>query len=429
METPILRILLTGTNRWALAARLAISLNEAGCEIFAICPPGSSAIGKTSVVRQFFRYNGLRPLQSLETAIESVHPDLVIPTCDRGVEHLRELYDRAQSRGAKGEAIAKLIESSIGPASAYSLISSRYDLLAVAQETGVRVPRFSRLSNAEDLAEWQSKEPFPWVMKADGTWGGQGVRIIRSTESAAVSLEQLPQMFRFSRAIKRLIVNRDSFWIRPWWKGIKRAVTVQSFIDGYPANCTAVCWRGKVLAFIAVEVVQSDGSTGPASIVRTVEGAEMRFAADRIAERLQLSGFFGLDFMVENRTNAAYLIELNPRPTPPCHLRLGKGRDLPGALWSQLSGQPLPDHPPVTTNPMIAYLPAALKASQDCYRDFPQGEPELLQELLNPFPDRTIPYRLVQLFSRKPSDHHPDIRTSSTKDSLMKPQPTRSAER
>lgn len=429
METPILRILVTGTNRWALAARLAISLHEVGCETFAICPRGSSAIGKTSVVSRFFRYNGLRPLQALEAAIEAVHPDLIIPTCDRGVEHLHELHARMLLKGVRGEQVASLIETSIGPASSYALISSRHDLLAVAQNLGVRVPRFCSLKDPEDLADWEATEAFPWVMKADGTWGGQGVRVIRSSKSAALALTQLPQMFRFSRAVKRLIVNRDSFWFRPWWKGMTRAVSAQSFVNGHPANCTAVCWRGKVLAFIAVEVIQSDGSTGPASIVRLIENPEMRFAADRLAERLKLSGFFGLDFMIEKGTNAAYLVELNPRPTPPCHLHLGKGRDLPGALWAQLSGQPLPDRPSVTENTLIAYPPQALKASTDCYRDFPENEPALLEEILNPYPDRTIPYKLVQYFSRKPSDDLQNARASASRDKLIKVQPTRSAER
>jgi ATP-grasp domain len=429
METPILRILLTGTNRWALAARLAISLNDLGCEIFAICPRGSSAIGKTSVVRQFFRYSGLRPLHAIEAAIDAVHPDLIVPTCDRGVEHLHELHARMLSKGIRGEAIAKLIETSIGPASSYALISSRFDLLAVAQDAGVRVPRFRRLRNTEDLADWQATETFPWMIKADGTWGGQGVRVIRSSKSAAAALAQLPQMFRFSRAIKRLVVNRDSFWFRPWWKGMTRAVSAQSFVDGHPANCTAFSWRGKVLAFIAVEVIQSEGLTGPASIVRIIENSDMRFAADQIADRLKLSGFFGLDFMIEKGTNAVYLVELNPRPTPPCHLRFGKGRDLPAALCAQLSGQPLRDRPAVTENTLIAYPPQALKASPDCYRDFPENQPALLEEILNPYPDRTLLYRLVQFFSRKPAEDLSNIRTSASQNKLMKAQPTRSAER
>ncbi|MGA8728738.1 MAG: ATP-grasp domain-containing protein [Terracidiphilus sp.] len=200
-------------------------------------------------------------------------------------------------------------------------------------------------------------------------------------------------------------MNRDPFLLRPWWNRLERKIIVQSYVHGRPANCTVFSWKGRVLALIGVEVVRSDGATGPASIVRIVDNPEMRFAAERIASRLGLSGFFGLDFMVENGSGAAHLIEMNPRLAPPCYLRLGKGSDLPGALWAQLAAQPIPEHPPVTQNDMIAYLPQALKGNDDilsqCYQDIPQNEPELIKELLNPFPDRTLLFRLVQHFARK----------------------------
>lgn len=405
MERSNIRILLTGTNRWALAARLAIGLNEAGCEIFALCPSGPSAIAKTRVVRQLFRYSGLDPLNSLRSAIESCQPDLVIPTCDRGVEHLHELHAKLSSDGPKGRVVSQTIERSLGPASGYSVLSSRYDFMALAQRLGIMVPAFARLASEADLATWRTKHPFPWVMKADGTWGGQGVRIVDSIESASAAFADLPKMFKLSRGIKRMVVNRDSFWLRPWWNHTERAVMVQSYVFGRAANCTAVCWNGQVLGLIAVEVIRSDGATGPASIVRLLESQEMKTAATKIAEALDLSGFFGLDFMIEDATNAHYLIEINPRPTPPCYLRLGTERDLPGALWAQLSNEPMPESEAPTQNPLIAYFPQALSGNADileqCYTDLPENEPELVQELFNPFPDRTMFFRLVQWFARR----------------------------
>jgi hypothetical protein len=120
--------------------------------------------------------------------------------------------------------------------------------------------------------------------------------------------------------------------------------------------------------------------------------------------RLGLSGFFGLDFMIEERTGDAYLIEMNPRVTPPCHIRLGKGRNLAGALRAQFAHQSIPEDAPVTEASMIAYFPRSSKGNkevmQNCYQDVPENEPELVQELLNPFPDRTLLFRLVQWLSR-----------------------------
>jgi predicted ATP-grasp superfamily ATP-dependent carboligase len=120
-------------------------------------------------------------------------------------------------------------------------------------------------------------------------------------------------------------------------------------------------------------------------------------AAERIARRLRLSGFFGLDFIMETGSGAAYLIEMNPRCTPLCHLQFGKGRDMVGALRAQLSGEPVRDAPPVTLNDLIAYFPQAWNCKSEfldsCYQDVPQGEPELVQELLRPWPDRSLLFR------------------------------------
>jgi len=126
----------------------------------------------------------------------------------------------------------------------------------------------------------------------------------------------------------------------------------------------------------------------------------MTFAAERIASRLGLSGFFGLDFVIETGTGTPYLIEMNPRATPPCHLRLGDGRDLSGVLWAELAGQPLPEVPSVTENEMIAYYPQPDDSTREllpsCFQDVPNGEPKLAEELLRPRPDALF----VRLFLR-----------------------------
>jgi hypothetical protein len=99
--------------------------------------------------------------------------------------------------------------------------------------------------------------------------------------------------------LKRVFIYRDPFSIKPWWNRSPQEITVQSFVQGRPANCAVTCWEGKVLAGIAVEVVASVAEVGPATVVRAVDGPEMIAAAERIARRLNLSGFFGLDFMID----------------------------------------------------------------------------------------------------------------------------------
>src|SRR5690242_19202049 len=118
-ESNVPTILLTDTNRWALPARLAIGLSKAGCNVAALCPAQGHPLSKTSVVRQIFPYSGLRPLESLTTAIEATRPTLIVPCDDRGVEHLHELYARVLHMGTRGDSIRHLIERSLGNPQSY----------------------------------------------------------------------------------------------------------------------------------------------------------------------------------------------------------------------------------------------------------------------------------------------------------------------
>jgi carbamoylphosphate synthase large subunit len=397
------KILLTDTNRWAGPARIAIGLTKAGCRVSAVCPPRGHPLMATRVVQETFRYSSIHPLESLVAAIEATKPQIIIPCDDRGVQHLHELYVRARSQGTAGNGLVNLLEYSLGSPESYTIVSARCDLLNIAHEEGIRIPDTKPLKTVDDLKSWQAGHPFPWVLKGDGTFGGRGVRIAHTREEAEKYYSKITKMFGAVRAFKRAIVNRDPFWLRPWWHNHKPAIIVQSHIKGRPANCGVVCWEGKVLAGISVEVVSSEGLTGPANIVRVVDNPEMMLAADRIARRLGLSGFFGLDFIIEEGSGAGYLIEMNPRCTPLSHLQLGKERDMIEALGAQLSGRPLQETPPVTQNEIIAYFPQAWQSKSEyiatSFQDIPQGEPDLVQDLLRPWPDRSLLYRFVSKVS------------------------------
>jgi ATP-grasp domain-containing protein len=396
------KVLLTDTNRWPSSARLAIGLTKAGCRVSGVCPTRGHPLQYTRVIQRVFPYSGLRPLESLAAAIEATEPQIIIPCDDRGVQHLHELHARARL-ATSGSALADLIERSLGAPESYPIASARCDLLRVACEEGVRVPDTVLLKTVDDLNSWQAGHGLPWVLKGDGTFGGRGVRIVHSRTQAEKCFSEITTLFRATRAIKRTIVNRDPFWLRPWWNNYRPAVIAQAHVEGRPANCAFVCWKGKVLACIGVEVVSSEGSTGPAVVVRVVDNPEMKLAAERIARRLGLSGFFGLDFMIEEGSGRTYLIEMNPRCTPLSHLQLGTGRDLVRALSAQLSHQPLPETPPVTQNDIIVYFPQAwiVKSEylQSGYLDIPQEEPDLVTDLLQPWPERSLLYRLVSKVS------------------------------
>jgi ATP-grasp domain-containing protein len=382
---------------------MAMALGKLGCRVSALCPTTGHPLLKTRAIRRIFGYSAIHPVRSLRSAIAALDPDIVIPCDDRAVDHLHQLYK--QSLEGPASRISSLIERSLGSPASYPVVSARYNLMQAAWEEGIRIAATRPVRSYEDLRSWQAELAYPWVLKADGTWGGHGVRIARDQREAERFFRKMSRPLGIARFAKRLIANRDPFWFESWWNRITPAVTVQPYIAGRPANCAVACWQGKVLAGTAVEVISAQGDTGSATIVRVVDSPEMMLAAERLAHRLGMSGFFGLDFMIEDGSGTPYLIEMNPRCTPLCNLQLGQGRDMIGALTAQVSGKPLQASPPVTENEVIAYFPQSWhwdgksKLLESSFHDIPLEEPELVRELLRlPWPDRSILARLDNRF-------------------------------
>jgi hypothetical protein len=390
------KILLTATTNWPSAARLMIEFSRIGYVVSIVCPVYGHPAHKVRVVHTTFPYKPLAPLDSLADAIEAAKPDIIIPCDDLGVRHLHQLHSSKRTRYASKVDIPALIVRSLGPPDSYATVGSRYMLLKISREEGIRTPETSVIDSLADLERWHSDQIFPWVLKADGTTGGHGVRIANTLEEARGHFSDLRRSIGLLRLVKRLTLDRNLILERQGWfiRRNRPAVVTQSLIRGSPANCAVVCWKGDVLAGVGCEAVSTTTPTGPATVVRLLDNAEMMVAARKIARRLSLSGFFGLDFVIEEGTGAAYLIEMNPRCTPPSHLRLGIGRDMIGALSAKLTGRPLEASASITQNNLIAYFPQALRCNSEflssSYHDVPKGEPELIRELLLRWPDKGV---------------------------------------
>jgi len=390
-----LRILLTDTKRWAVGVRIGMAFAELGCDVAMLCPPEGHPAYTVESIRQRFVYDGFAPVASLRAAIDRFRPDLVLPTCDRGLAHMHRLHDEAWGNGE--DWIVGCIERSLGAEESYPIVSNRYKLLRLAEEEGIRVPTTMLLTAKWDLPA-AAGMGLPLVVKADGTWGGCGVKVARTGAELESAYRELRGRRGIPWLIKEVALNRDRGNALNDWRSSHPELIAQRFIEGRPANCAVACWEGKVLAGIAVEVIATNGDRGPASMIEVVEGREMLRAAERIARRLRLSGFFGLDFMVEPETGAAWLIEMNARCTQPCSLPLGTGRNLPAALCAALAGVAEPESKPVTALNKIAYFPKPAGSSANSvdlpvwsyHYDIPANEPDLVYLLLHQWPDRGL---------------------------------------
>jgi len=377
------RVLLATACRWFPTARLAIALANAGCTVTTVCP-SDHPVSKTKAVQRIYRYRGLMPLTSFLSAIHAANPDFVIPCDDLATRHLHQLYYKSRKNDNAESRISTLIERSLGEPASFPIIFARAAFIELARAEGVRAPKTAGISNTEDLKRWLAEVGFPTVLKADSTSGGAGVSIVHNLEQAQRAMRRLKAPPLLARAAKRALVDGDTTLVWPSLLRRRFTVNAQMFIAGREATSAVACWKGAALASLHFEVLNKVNSAGHATVLRRIENAEMSSVAEKIARRLKFSGLLGLDFMLENDTQNAYLIEVNPRATQVGHLTLGSGNDLPAALYSALSGQPLQPAPKITDKEVIALFPhewlrdAVSPFLRSGHHDVPWEEPDLV---------------------------------------------------
>jgi hypothetical protein len=389
--------LICATLWWPSAARLAMAFVRHGCNVSAVCPPGHPLRFVTGI-SSIYPYQGLAPIGLLRSAIRAAQPDLIVPCDDMAVWQLHALH--------AGETdLQPLIELSLGAPDAYSAIQQRGEVLRIAESVGIRIPSSQTINSVDELNEWNFDKPA--VLKLDGTWGGEGVLVVHSLAQAIKAFQSTPKTLKAWMAWKRFLINRHSFALWAWWGRKISRMTIQEFISGRPATTMFACWRGEVLASSTVEVLASQAPTGAANVVRVFKNREIEDAVRRLACKLQLSGFHGLDFVIEHNTDAAYLLELNPRATQLGHLNLSAHGDLAKVMTQKLKNEaPQTASENQVQDRAIAFFPYTFKTDPRSlylhhgYHDVPWEEPALVRVLLrDSWPERQWPSRIFSYFA------------------------------
>ena len=372
-------VLLLTTQTWLQVTRIALRFVQHGARLSVICPE-ESHLTVAPGVAQVFRFRLLRPLQSLRHAIAASGAEYLLPADDLAVLFLHELWEQSPE-------LRPLIERSLGNSRFYPLLRSRPQLLRLASDLGIAIPETRVLESEADLEHWNRTHALPCVLKRDCTWGGNGVHIARSAEESMHAHKALQRGAAWSERTMRWLRNGDGSAFARLHSEQHSQITAQDFIDGTPANAMFACHRGRILGALQAQVLASIGATGPSLVVRMLDDARMARAGTLLAASLQLSGFFGLDFMLDRQTGIPYLLELNPRLTRLGHLGLSGQPDLAGLLWQEWTGTPATASGAVAAGDAIAFYPdgqrllAQNAALQICRVDLLASDEAAMREL------------------------------------------------
>jgi hypothetical protein len=372
------------------ADRLPAGLAALGAACAVLCPPAFYCAA-TRGMRRWFpipAHRGvwlgipfLRP--RLEAASRDWGAELIVPLDNVAAQYLRVI---AASRSITPP-LRSLLEISLGAPSGYHAACSRSGLMQLAHQLGIYRPQFC-ISADPGLLEGHARAwGFPVVLKAENTCGGHGVTITRSADELQAALSGL----RRGSALRRMRrgVGRGFWRMAGLGETAGAPPLLQSFMPGLPAMRTVSTWQGQVLdgvSFVAEQI--HPAPTGPSTMVRFTENAEMAETARRLVAALGCSGFMSFDFMLDEATGRAALIEANPRPIGTTHLGRLFGHDPCAPLLACITGeQPRPAAAPITKPRTIALFPKDIERephnlrrlrADGVYHDVPSDEPAVM---------------------------------------------------
>lgn len=292
----------------------------------------------------------------LEEAAARWQPGLVVPLDDIAAQYLRVLASSPRIPAA----LRDLLLRSFGAPAGYAAVCNRLATMQAAQAAGLRTPRFAAAADPVQIVGHAIGFGFPVVLKGENSCGGIGVTIAGDACDLRTALARYHGGPAWVRS-RRLAVRR--FWHAA---GLSKTASapplLQSLVAGRPAMRTVSAWQGEVLegvSFVAEQV--HPAPTGPSTVVRQIENAEMAEAARRFVAAQTCSGFLSFDFMLDDATGAATLIEVNARPIGTTHLGRHFGHDVCAPLLARIGGAaPQVALPPAPRPRAVALFPKEL---------------------------------------------------------------------
>jgi carbamoyl-phosphate synthase large subunit len=228
----------------------------------------------------------------------------------------------------------RLLRASLGRPEMYDAALLKTRTLRLARSLGVRTPECRTVATPEAALAAADELGYPVHLKTSFSWAGNGVvacRDPRELEAAARGAFRKSPLRGLKRGLRA--------WLHRDWYPTDSATDVQKTIQGTGAAFNAVALDGRLLAGFATCKARTAYEGGPSTVVRLCANPELTDAAATLIEALGATGFLSFDFMIENETDAAYLIESNPRPAQVGHLGKSVGVDLCAALAAALAGK------------------------------------------------------------------------------------------
>jgi ATP-grasp domain len=336
---------------WPSSARLPKELNAAGLAVVAMCG-SASPLRLTRYVAQLSVVTAQTVASELERLALEYGPVGIIASDELSVRHLHRL---ARDPGTS-EPMRSLLRRSLGDPRGYSVVTSKSATADLAKGMNISVPRQSRVRSVDEATSFARAGGFPVILKRENTYGGIGSVVCGSQPQLIHAYESLVTPSWLRRRF-RAVARRDK--LAALKELSKAPMIIQEFHEGQLVFSAAVADEGTMIAgLMALAEVVFPVPTGSSAVIRAVDAPELLETSRALIAATRCSGFVGVDFMIARKSGRAYLLEINPRVTPLCHLGRLFGTDLCAAYAARFAKiVPIPPTHPLPKIEKIALFP------------------------------------------------------------------------
>ena len=322
-------LLVATATQWYGAARMTRCLAEAGFVVSLLTPansPSEKSRFLSKVGHLAANATSRDWVYAFAAMVKATAPRVVLPCDDTAVRLMQALalHQPDGMQAALSFELGALIVESLGDPAHYRASIDKTMISAAAEALGIRVPAYEVVSGRADAERFAQRHGYPVVVKRSHSSAGQGVAICADANELARALSTLGQA--------------DGFGLRDASDG---SLLVQAHVRGRTHYHNSVAWKGVLLAGQASEQLAAT-PRGPASAVRYYHSPELRAMSATLAKGLGMSGVYVPEFVIEDSTGAAYLLEINRRMTHGTHRGAVFNVDLGAALYAAVNGLPSP---------------------------------------------------------------------------------------
>ncbi len=381
------KVLIIALNEnWTGISRLPYGLDRAGFEVFSLCPK-KSLIAKTKFLKGSILYPTFTYSRSkffylwIVYAILTLKPQVVLPGDEETILAMQNVANLTKNIPFLGF-VSTLLRQTMSPEEFDSITLSKSEFQEKCKEWGIRTPQNIIVRDLVEARAAAKKMLFPLVVKHDSGYGGSGVCICENEE-------ELTKYFQIIEKVSLVTVLKNQvkriFFITIL--SAKQSISLQQYIEGVVGIAPFCADKGEVFASNSMLKIRTfPGKTGPTAVAEGIDNKEIEAFSEIVAQKLEISGFSSLDFIIDSKSGLPYVIEINPRPTPSCHI--GEGHivnDLCEIYFKGLNGIPL------IKNNYFAYTIAMYPGEKrrdpqsnflkTAYHDVPVNDPDLFDAI------------------------------------------------